>query len=1209
MQIVSQIRCLLLIVLLAPVSGLRGQVPEIMISNGHAGPIEDVCYSHDEKWVATLSQNEIKIWDSRSGRELRTLTLDGSGFPRRILFTPDNTHLIIGKFDTEGINVVEITSGRLRKVEISASFGFEFVDMAIAPDGRHLAVTTIKSLLLLQLPSFSLIKTVSIPGIIRGLAFNDATGEVLVGVSNGLVATYRMADGKLTRGNLPHTVRPLKVVFAPQRGQLLCANTDYSIDLWNIDEKRLNKTVYKPEFAYPAIGMDPVTGRLIIGGTRDKMARLYPPMGEGPALLGPHHSEVQFVQFSPSGKSVVTTTSDWSSRSERHGLQSWDAATGQSGLTFGVGFLQPEILSCSDELMTFRMGDQWVSWNLRSNEMKSVNAPENSRSLPMVRGDTLYTLNLVSPGKYAIQNVVSGRNVLNFDLDVMPSMKTEFWISPHGDVAVVSGLKYYLPEKAEEIIKVFSLQSGRLLKEFVNQKEDLMDRVLFINDGAALCFLSSDFSRERVTLRTWNLVTGTWAPVMNLGLSSRIAEWDGRSLLVLSQKGARQRNMLTGENTPVKFPVDSFFQKRVSSSPFLHRNLLGYFLPSTYASSLNILAIADGRHVKVVDLSQGKIMHSLEHADRVDGMYLVNSDTVLAVGTNNGMVNYWNLRTGKKLIGLISLSTSDWLVKAPGGLFDGSPGAMEQLYFVKDLEIIELAQLKERYFEPGLLSKVMGGEILRSTLGFNAIDLPPEVMVGQVDDRGYLPIDLKNRGGGIGEVTVYIQGKEVIRDAREKNANPDASSMRINYYVGNHKNLVKGENVIGVKAWNKEHWVESRSTVVSYRKEGAEDQYRPSVHIMTCGVSDYAGGSDIDLAYAAKDAGDVSRALTLGASRLFGTQKSYVYNLTTAQSREFWPTKTNIRQAFDRISSTAHPLDVIVVYFSGHGVNIGGAEGDWYYLTQEAFTPNPTAYQDPKLRQEITISSTELVEAFKNIPAAKQVLIIDACASGRVVDDLAVERNVPSNTLRALDRLKDRTGMHILTGCAADAVSYEASRYGQGVLTYSLLEGIRGAALRDEEFVDVNRLFQYAQERVPVLATGIGGIQTPVVFSPRGSQSFDIGQLTEAEKGQVPISNIRPVYIQSNFQDEDEMADLLGLGRKVDQLLGESAAKGVDAPWIFVPVRDYPGGCQLMGRYRRGSSGYLLRLRKRCEGEDATMEFVGADASELGLKVLQWVNR
>ena len=72
--------------------------------------------------------------------------------------------------------------------------------------------------------------------------------------------------------------------------------------------------------------------------------------------------------------------------------------------------------------------------------------------------------------------------------------------------------------------------------------------------------------------------------------------------------------------------------------------------------------------------------------------------------------------------------------------------------------------------------------------------------------------------------------------------------------------------------------------------------------------------------------------------------------------------------------------------------------------------------------------------------------------------------------------------------------------------------------------MDVNLLFQNARERVPQLAKGIGGVQSPEVFSPFGAESFDIGELTTEDKEQIPLARVKPVFIRSNFQDEEEMA-------------------------------------------------------------------------------------
>jgi hypothetical protein len=166
-----------------------------------------------------------------------------------------------------------------------------------------------------------------------------------------------------------------------------------------------------------------------------------------------------------------------------------------------------------------------------------------------------------------------------------------------------------------------------------------------------------------------------------------------------------------------------------------------------------------------------------------------------------------------------------------------------------------------------------------------------------------------------------------------------------------------------------------------------------------------------------------------------------------------------------------------------------------------------------------------------------------------------------------LQRVKDRTGLFILAGCAADAVSYEASRYGQGLLTYSLLLGMRGAALKEDQQVDVGRLFDFAADRVPELAKDIGGIQRPVIASPKGT-SFPIGLVTAEDRARIPLRTPRPLVLRTVFQDEEEFTDALGLGRRIDERLRDRSARGADAALVFVDARELPGAYQLAGRYR-----------------------------------------
>lgn len=208
------------------------------------------------------------------------------------------------------------------------------------------------------------------------------------------------------------------------------------------------------------------------------------------------------------------------------------------------------------------------------------------------------------------------------------------------------------------------------------------------------------------------------------------------------------------------------------------------------------------------------------------------------------------------------------------------------------------------------------------------------------------------------------------------------------------------------------------------------------------GVSDYRGEA-IDLRFAAKDADDFATALRVSATRLFGADKLHLSVLSaTQEDPSSWPTKANIHKALSE-AKQAESGDILVVYLAGHGVNHGGQDGDFHYLTSDA---NSGELRDTAVREKVALSSQELTEAIKQIPALKQVLILDTCASGRLVQELIEKRDISSSQIRALERVKDRTGMYVLSGCAADAVSCEASSYGQGLLTHSLLLGMRGAA-------------------------------------------------------------------------------------------------------------------------------------------------------------------
>ena len=277
------------------------------------------------------------------------------------------------------------------------------------------------------------------------------------------------------------------------------------------------------------------------------------------------------------------------------------------------------------------------------------------------------------------------------------------------------------------------------------------------------------------------------------------------------------------------------------------------------------------------------------------------------------------------------------------------------------------------------------------------------------------------------------------------------------------------ENSIQLQARTADLSISSKGAVMPV-KTTSKPTTAPNLYAIIAGVSDYKG-EKLDLRFAAKDAEDFSNAVQESARALLNIDgKEHVFVTTLLSNKSNSPSKSNISKAFADIKSKAKANDIVVIYLSGHGENFGTESTNFYYLTEDA-----SSFELSSIEKEVAISTNEFAEWLKAIPAGKQVLILDACASGKLAEDMlvAMKAGIPSDQIRALDRLNSRTGTFILSGAAANQSAYETSIYGQGLLTYSLLYGMKsGTALKDNQFVDVDKLFQYSADKVKELGLG-----------------------------------------------------------------------------------------------------------------------------------------
>lgn len=159
------------------------------------------------------------------------------------------------------------------------------------------------------------------------------------------------------------------------------------------------------------------------------------------------------------------------------------------------------------------------------------------------------------------------------------------------------------------------------------------------------------------------------------------------------------------------------------------------------------------------------------------------------------------------------------------------------------------------------------------------------------------------------------------------------------------------------------------------------------------------------------------------------------------------------------------------------------------------------------------------------------MVVLDTCAAGAAFGDvvkLTEKRDLSPDRIRAIDLFKDSTGSWILMGSAADAVSYEASRYAQGLLGpmhyWKECKAGRWPKATASKSASCSAL---RKQEVGDLAKGIGGVQQPVLSAPKG-QTFPIGLLNGEARKQIHLATPKLQLLRAEVFDDDD-ADAMNL--------------------------------------------------------------------------------
>lgn len=1123
---------------------------ELYVQTG-AADVVSLAFSQDSRILAAgTTSGTTKLWNAATGEELNTLS-GGTQRINSISFSPDRRTVATGGYDNL-ITLWDLSTAKQLLTLNSDAYGINSI--AFSPDQNVLGSggddRTVK---LWSIATGEIIRTLIHTDEVKSISFSP-DGKTIAGSAAESTKLWSTTTGKelktIDNFDLPVFFAEGNMIAGRRMEQAANQAITFSVDILNVTTGRKVRTLegrYTEPFNLIALSKD--NKLLAVGGEDSEIITVWE-VSTGRILhrFSGHETSIKALTFSPDNRMLASAGADGT-------VILWDPTAGK------------ELLSLSkrvsaDQFFRISPDGKWLA----SRNYNAINLWDlaGNQGLIVLRGHTGLTRSLAfspnsnslasgsSDGTVKLWSVSTGSELRTFRGNQGKVQFVEF--SPNGQLLASSSF-IELKEKITYHTQVWDLTSGQILLNIDGRHMHISDR--------------PDDSRFAPNSR----ILATYGDVDPIQL------WD-----VVTRKEVVKLSGDTRDVETVVFSADgtliagSFADARSGTATIRYwdvqtGNELRYDTIPGWARALNIK----------------------EEGVRVNSALKIQSDDL---GLN--LIDEKN----QKVATLFALDDDGWIVLDRDGRFDASPSAEKLMHYNYGLQIISLDQLKEMYYAPGLLSKLLGHnkERLPAVVSLKDIKLHPEIVSHQLSpDFTRLTITLKNLGGGIGETRVLVNDKLVVRDARNAalKANPHiavGSTVMLTVDLRGASVLKGKENKITVITSN--HLAElgrgniqSRGADIFYADSRQQETEMPTLYAIVGGVSDYEGDR-IDLRFAAKDAEDFSNALTLAARRLYCSQdnlkcqdKVRIKTLSTARpNAEDQPTKDNFRKAFAWIAQQAQAEDIVVIYLAGHGVTFANGTDSYFFLTKDA---RSVSLEDlAKVYRTTAISNAELTDWLtldQNIPedifikSQRQLIILDTCAAGNFAREgpWNSSRELSGDQIRAMEFLRGKTGTFILMGSANSQPSYEASGFNQGLLTYALLEGMRGAALRPATSdVEVRLLLNYAERRVPELAREMKLEQKPVIKQPAGN-SFLVGKMIDEDRLQINLPVLKPVLLRPRLTnpaaDNDDTLNLIPeLSKRFDlensyEVMRRSG-RG-EPSFIYIDADYFPGAIRVTGTY------------------------------------------
>lgn len=1046
----------------------HAQHVETVLQKGHDQSLLSIALHPDSIIVATGSRDKsIKLWNLNNTREIRSLLGHGASV-RSIDFSPEGK-ILASCANDETFQLWDIKTGA--SIYQSPAMGDLLTSIAFLKDGQHLIVGGYPwEVLVWSIPEKKIVKKIKVNP-------NKGTGSgVQFAVSN---------DSKW---------------FA-------IAEDNHTAQVYNAQKLELHYTLKKDEGfcgGCPSfVAFSPDSRFLFMASHRGRLKKYDLSNGKLLSELSPELHNLRGLDCSADGKSIAIITQDKA--------YVYDVASAALLKTFSTDdkskFNQGKFSLDSKKLILTQENNIAVAHRLDNEQTLTFTGILNERDKGGVTYDANYyweshiarylrlknNFKIAPDGKSLIRGKF-GTRLKQWDMaggqQVMEFIGHEkapycFDFSADGKRMLSSG--------ADGRIIIWDVERGDTLKSWKAHREPVFD-LQFSKDQRKILTASWD-----ATLKIFDAETGKQLHYIDLqNNAAYVATFHHNGLYFFT---ARLNKILEMWEPDTRNVVRTFVGHTDVVSSITQSKDAQRLLTSSWDGTLRIWDIATGlstmkleghegavhttifsgneqqifsagadRSIKVWNVSDGKLLYQLSgHQAEITSLDISKDDKTLISHSLDGVTKFWDLENKKEFYEHIHIGERDWMAKTRDGYFNITSGVHDKIHFVSGLNTYGVEQFFETFYRPDLLPSLYKSRGAvneqKSLQGKLNTAPPPEVRVAALSSsdqrKAEVYVRITDMGGGIDEVKLLHNGKGLMLSQRIESKKYKKGEQIV---MKEEVNLLSGENTFTASAFSLER-VESASHSTTLITELPAQQ--GACHLFVVGINKYKNNK-LELNYARPDAEAFKKVITENTHSIFKSLELYaLYDEEASRS--------NILQTLDKIATKVKPEDVFIFYYAGHGSMV---DNRFFFIPAESIR----LYDIRSLERE-AIEASLLQEKFKNIPALKQMIIMDACQSGGSVELLATRGAAEEKAIAQLSR---SVGIHVLASAGSEQFATEFAELGHGLFTYVLIKALQGEAdgAPHDGKVTIYELKSYLDDQVPEMTRKLKGKpQYPFTFS------------------------------------------------------------------------------------------------------------------------------